>query len=868
MRGFDRSGAAGAGRVKLLRLKADGFGPLRGEYRFAPDRLNLVLDQNESGKSSLLAAIAAALYGLDGDKRTHRLLTPLERWRPWGGGPYRIELELEAAGERLTVTRDFERGTVEVWNDRGREVTEAYRLGKDEFAIGQVSLGLDASEFEKCAFIRQGELEEVVPGDEKARRASTLQARLENAADTRVGDTNAIEALRALEGAAESYACPELGSTLRVETTIQRLETKRELLDAEIHALEHDLESMTPDLEELARVVESEQEARESLARLEAERRRARAAEVRDRLDQDAVRRREVERLRAEAESLAPMSGVPAAAEAEFRDAVARLDETVRRLRPPDAVEGSERETPAATAGDLEAQMRSGLEDPSRDEALLARFGSLLPEQRETLRGYLNFEIECRTELSGLERDRVESRARLREIEATRRSLRVPGWILAALGFASTGLAAALALGPRAGESLVLLFGGLPAAVLGIALLLVASGRRRAERQAARDRLREASERVDSLTRRRADNEARLEALARELGCSSPAELLRDWNDHGELLRRRTTLEEQRRAGESAAELRARAVHALESAGIAYDPGRGWADHLEDLAARVRGAERHALLTLELIPAAERALLDEAAVRNLKEELAALPGDAAPDPAPAAGSRTLAALEQAIEELRGVIDLLVERRSTLRIRIEERSRRYHAEHAAKAAERGAMEGALARARRFRQAIELASTTLREVALDTHRRWAQFLSQRVGELARSFGAQIEQVRFGDDFDFSVRIPGGGQQPRGKALMQLSAGARDQLHLAVRLAIGEFLSRGREPVPLLVDDCFATSDDERARAGMKLLIEQFAPRHQVILATCHRARHEAFAALDRGLYADKVCRLEVKAPSWVG
>ena len=111
MRGFDRSGAAGAGRVKLLRLKADGFGPLRGEYRFAPDRLNLVLDQNESGKSSLLAAIAAALYGLDGDKRTHRLLTPLERWRPWGGGPYRIELELGTAGERLTVTRDFERGT-------------------------------------------------------------------------------------------------------------------------------------------------------------------------------------------------------------------------------------------------------------------------------------------------------------------------------------------------------------------------------------------------------------------------------------------------------------------------------------------------------------------------------------------------------------------------------------------------------------------------------------------------------------------------------------------------------------------------------------------------------------------------------------
>jgi uncharacterized protein YhaN len=282
----------------------------------------------------------------------------------------------------------------------------------------------------------------------------------------------------------------------------------------------------------------------------------------------------------------------------------------------------------------------------------------------------------------------------------------------------------------------------------------------------------------------------------------------------------------------------------------------------------VRGAERHTLLTLEIIPAAERSLLDDATARSLEEELAALPRDAAPDAAPAAGPGTPATLEKAIEELRREIDLLVERRSTLRIRIEERSRRYHAEHAAKLAERAAVEAALVRARRFRQAIDLASGTLREVALDTHRRWAQFLNHRVGELARSIGAQIEQVRFGDDFDFSVRLPGGGQLPRAKALMQLSAGAQDQLHLAVRLAIGEFLSRGREPVPLLADDCFATSDDERARAGMKLLIEQFAPRHQVIVATCHRARHEAFAALDRGLYADQVCWLEVKAPSWVG
>jgi hypothetical protein len=77
-----------------------GFGPLRGEWTLAADRVNLVVDDNESGKSSLLAAITAALYGLEDDRRSHRVLTPLERWRPWAGGEYGVELEL--AGHAIT----------------------------------------------------------------------------------------------------------------------------------------------------------------------------------------------------------------------------------------------------------------------------------------------------------------------------------------------------------------------------------------------------------------------------------------------------------------------------------------------------------------------------------------------------------------------------------------------------------------------------------------------------------------------------------------------------------------------------------------------------------------------------------------------
>jgi len=155
--------------MKLLRLRVAGFGPLRGEWSFSPDKVNVVVDDNERGKTTVLSAIAAALYGLEDDRRSHRVLTPLERWRPWTGGGFGVELELRSGGRTLSIARDFERGTVTVFDDQGKEVTGEFVDGKD-VPVGQRLLGVDAAEFEKCALVRQGDLDAVVPGDEKARR--------------------------------------------------------------------------------------------------------------------------------------------------------------------------------------------------------------------------------------------------------------------------------------------------------------------------------------------------------------------------------------------------------------------------------------------------------------------------------------------------------------------------------------------------------------------------------------------------------------------------------------------------------------------------------------------------------------------------
>ena len=206
--------------MKLLRLGTSGFGGLRGYFRFDPNRLTVVVDDNERGKSTMLAAVAAALYGLGDDRRSHRLMTPLERWRPWDGSSYDVEIEVECEGARYTISRDFDRCTVGIRDGAGHDVAAEFRDGKEEYPVGQKLLGLDADEFEKCAFVRQGDLFQVVPGDERERREATLRSRLEAAADSRLGDSRASDALRAIDAALRRYTCPELEFTGTTENAI------------------------------------------------------------------------------------------------------------------------------------------------------------------------------------------------------------------------------------------------------------------------------------------------------------------------------------------------------------------------------------------------------------------------------------------------------------------------------------------------------------------------------------------------------------------------------------------------------------------------------------------------------------------------
>ena len=71
----------------------------------------------------------------------------------------------------------------------------------------------------------------------------------------------------------------------------------------------------------------------------------------------------------------------------------------------------------------------------------------------------------------------------------------------------------------------------------------------------------------------------------------------------------------------------------------------------------------------------------------------------------------------------------------------------------------------------------------------------------------------------------------------AIEALSEGTADQLYLALRLAALQVQRQPDRMMPLVLDDVFMTSDDERAANVFKAL-EKFAAQGQVLVFTHHR------------------------------
>jgi len=146
--------------VIIEELYIGGFGRWRETaFSFAPG-LNLFVAPNEAGKTTLLHALFAALYGMKRDYlRATRYLDEYDRYYPWHPAPYETVIRYQLAGQgfRLHRCHDKEREQARLF--REPELTEITHLYQEdrrkEYNFLERHLGLTRTLFLNVTWVRR-----------------------------------------------------------------------------------------------------------------------------------------------------------------------------------------------------------------------------------------------------------------------------------------------------------------------------------------------------------------------------------------------------------------------------------------------------------------------------------------------------------------------------------------------------------------------------------------------------------------------------------------------------------------------------------------------------------------------------------------
>lgn len=108
----------------------------------------------------------------------------------------------------------------------------------------------------------------------------------------------------------------------------------------------------------------------------------------------------------------------------------------------------------------------------------------------------------------------------------------------------------------------------------------------------------------------------------------------------------------------------------------------------------------------------------------------------------------------------------------------------------------------------------------------------------GHLRHLTGSRYDRIQLGDPGDASFYLRGPAAPEARRVGEPLSQGTKEQVYLAIRLAIIDHLDSGGERLPLFMDEALVNWDASRRDRAFGLL-ERVAEKRQVFLFTCHPA-----------------------------
>lgn len=820
-------------------LDVRGFRRLVRTVELGPG-LNIVVGENEAGKSTLHEALVRALYGFTASERRKKgESSEKDARRPWAGGTFRVVARLGRPGEAVpafVAEWDFEKHSVRLLDAATGSPVQGVVA---ERPPGEHLLGLSLEDFRQVCCLDQAALASVQGSD-------TLRLALEKAVSSAQGEVGV--------NAADARLAASLGELGAHAGTYNPLASGRwrELL-VEREALVAELADCRAEREQLAETaVEAAAAERESgtcavaVQRVEQALLMAELRELEKRLREvDALRGRAA--ARPDSPRLLPAAAVEAVthARAQLEPAELKVQELERDTAGlvPRLAEQQEKERVAQAEADALAAY-AGL-DPSAE----ARVRELSAALDEAAGAAAEPAVVQPARDPGLARFRAERGA----LAALAEPLRRPRLVVVILTF---GLALLLhgRKARRRSEQLasgLAAFGGGSLADLDArAAAEAADAAGAAALAAARD------ERVLDAKRRSAAIEAELAEVLEAVGAAPAGDprlraraYLEGCAHRAERDRRELALE---RARAELAAVRAPLAE-LDRRRAERDALRGRLDG-ELAALGIDVADRDvAALAFDRAVAASHA--DEqaiAAADAAAQALAAVLAGASPEAFAARVEQARAALGadlarhgRLVDGDPGVVDALKERLTLGRAAAAEargraidlRSRLAQAEQGlavpAELEERLAeVEERIARVEQAKEAIRIARDELRAAAEETYREFAPQLNARLAEtLPRITRGRYREALVDADLNVTLVAPETGLRV---SVEQLSRGTRDQVFLVQRLELARLLDTTAGAAPLLLDDPFAHFDLPRLRLGLALLAE-IAGERQVVLFT---------------------------------
>lgn len=218
--------------MKLIRCHIDNFGKLH-EYDYNFDEgLNIVLQDNCWGKTTLADFLKVMLYGM-GDKNAEgESAKERAKYLPWQGGTYGGTLDFESEGKQYRIERKFGETPEDDYSkiiDLSTDMTALI----DPETLGEDLFKLDSSAFERSVFIDQNGLS---MGDASTGIRTRLNSLIYHANDLAAFD----DAIRHLNEEIRDYERPGQKDRLKdLSRAIAEKERQREVLEENIKGQDH-----------------------------------------------------------------------------------------------------------------------------------------------------------------------------------------------------------------------------------------------------------------------------------------------------------------------------------------------------------------------------------------------------------------------------------------------------------------------------------------------------------------------------------------------------------------------------------------------------------------------------------------------------